>query len=250
MGERSAAAGSASDLDREERVTSRRLPDPAERPPGERASQPNLDDLVQRGRAERPQHDTRHLTVGQRLLDLQPGLAVGPDALAGEQANRQPPEPARCEREHPRGRAVEPVQVIDRDQHGRSPCQLRQNADRRGSHGPLIEARTTRILAQQGHRERASLRLGQAAQDIIGHRLEQISERCEREPRLRGDGPCRKDHHGALAGSLADLQPQRRLADPRLAREYESGRAALHRRHECRGGLQLPVAADDLSGHD
>jgi len=180
----------ASDLDREERITSRRLPDPAERPPGERASQPKLDDLVQRGRAERPQHDARHLTLGQRLLDLQPWLAVGPDALAGEQADRQPPEPPGGEREHPRDRAVEPVQIIDRDQHGRGPCQRRQDADRRGSHGPLIKARTTRVLAQQGHRSATIRRdlidvAARAARRGRGHLILHLPEYWHRETEWR-----------------------------------------------------------------
>ena len=123
------------DLERVERVAAADLANAPEQRARERESEPRVQELVQRAGAQGPEVEPVSALADRRAVEAERDVAgpVGdehPDLLVRETAKR--------EREGARRRSVEPLGVVDGDQHG-----------------PLL--REASKHRQQGRRERASL---------------------------------------------------------------------------------------------
>ena len=124
-----------------ERVARRRLLDPDEREPRERPAEPRQEQAVQCGEWHRPELHAVPSTLGhgvQELAEAPLDAGVQPIPRCHDESDRPVLEPPDAIGEGPDGRVVEPLQVIDRDDHRAFPGEVSQQ--RRGGHGerPLV----------------------------------------------------------------------------------------------------------------
>ena len=130
-------------------------------------------------------------------------------------------EPADREQDGLAARRVQPVHVVDDEQKRRLFGVGRQQAERRRPDGePILRPGRPE---RERRRERRCLQLRDPVQRSEG-RPQQLEEPGERHLRLRLDPARPQDAHSL--GSLARVVEQGRLADPRLADEYEDAAAA------------------------
>ena len=121
-------------LQREQRVAQRRLDDPSQQLP--RQTQPEPLGQQPSGRAEAQRTDLQTLQHSALERPLQRGPTTG---TPGEQeANRLVLEPTSRERERVRRRTIEPLDVVDRDQHRAASGQRTQ---------PIQQAKVDRMLS-------------------------------------------------------------------------------------------------------
>ena len=158
-----------------------------------------------------------------------------PGRRASRNVDRLAAQPARGERERLLRRAVEPLHVVDGDQHRPAPASSAQ----RRQHGQRDHLRP-RAAGPSGRRGTAR-RPGRAAaapaplQLLAGHPVEEVDQPRERQARLGLAGARHEHPHALLAGPRDALLPQARLADPGRALEDEradraSGSTASDRR--------------------
>ncbi len=154
--------------------------------------------------------------------------SVRPVAQRREHADAFALEPAdRIAQRRGRGR-VEPLHVVDREDHR----PLRSDAPQRREHGAAELEGPVR---------------GRCAGGLLGV-LEQIHEAGERQRHLLLDA-AREQHLEALLVATVDpVPPQRRLADAGLAREHERTRAAGDGRDERVDATTFCFAADETGG--
>ena len=105
------------------------------------------------------------------------------------------------------------------------------------------------LAQQQRGLERPAPRSGQLGKHIRDAVLEQVDERRVREPLLRLRGPRREHLQRPLARRLDAGEPERRLADPRLAFEHDDVRPPACPGDECLERGDLVVPPDDLDCH-
>ena len=106
----------AGELERVERVPAGGLVETEERGPGEDPPEPELERPVQRTGAERSDEEALE-TVVDRLLEAG-RRRTDPDATGEQQADPCLGQPPQSEGERVRRRRVQPLDVVDRDEHG------------------------------------------------------------------------------------------------------------------------------------
>ena len=145
-------------------------------------------------------------------------------ARGGQQENRVGLDPPSNEREHVCGRAVEPVGVIDDEQHRRIGRDLRDEVER-GHRDPVV-LRHNLVRQSEGGVKRVPLTEAANRQHarVRAEHLMQIRKRQMGFGLRAGRG---EHGHASLASRSRGLRQQTRLADTRLAAEHErSARAA------------------------
>jgi hypothetical protein len=199
--------------------------------------------VVKAGQAQRADHRPGQQPGLDQLVHLQRRRLA--DATRDQKAEGLVPQPPQRELERGRRARVEPLEVVDGEQDGPRRCQLAEDgADSRGHRAPIDGGRS-RIRQEKRNLESAPLGLGQSSDRIFRHRLEQIGERREREPRLRLGRAAGEHAEPALVRKPDDLAPDRRLADPRLALEREHAEPLARRIEEFPGERELTLAPDD-----
>ena len=151
--------------------------------------------------------------------------------------------------QHAGGGRIEPLAVVDGDDHGPSLGQDPQHVQ----HGEPDRVRIRRAVAGLGEQQR-DLQCPPSQGDergrrLLEHRGDQLREPGERERSLGLDSTAYQHTAETLAGLLDTSLPEDRLADARLAREHECTRALLDLAQEPLDRAKLLVASDDLRGH-
>jgi hypothetical protein len=165
-----------------------------------------VDEGGERRGVQRRDGELQRVPLRQRMNERGQGVVRLAAADGGDHLRPARLEPPQDERQD-RGRGgVEPLPVIDGEQH---------LAGARGKQRPAGERRQARvdrlgrILQQQRRGERAALRRGQRVEPVE-HRLEQVVQRRVRARGLGRRRPRAEDRH---RGALDDRPQQRRLAD-------------------------------------
>jgi hypothetical protein len=176
-------------------------------------------------------------------------LGTGP---VRPRASGSPPEPTRSatrirgassrrrthERQHPGRGRIQPLDIVDRDDHRGGGGQGAQDAQRRDRHRSLVRWRTLGLCPQERGIQRPPLR----RREIRQLEVEQVTERRIGQPGLRFGGaagkhpmtPCPRERHTRA--------PQCRLADPgRSLKEQGRGPLSPTRRRTAPRRPQRPA---------
>jgi hypothetical protein len=232
------------DLERVERVASRRLRDPHECRSRKRAPELLREHAVEGGDRERPQLDALDPEVALERRDRRSGKLRR--AHREEAQHRLLVEPAQRELDHRRRRSIEPVEVVDRAHDLRFAGERPQKREESSADDAPLGRPCGRGAQERGI-EAHPLRLGQSREELVRHVGEQIRERREGEPGFRLGRPG-DQHSRALRTSVLDRrQPQGRLADSRLADDRDRTRSLGTQ--EGLDGPQLRFAPDQAR-HD
>ena len=231
-------------LEREEGIAARCIVQPQQGRTWESESEPVTDETLDRADAERPDGQSLDRSWKRRLERRRRLAAAGeedPDRLAVE--------PPQRERERIRRRGIEPLDVVDREQQRAAGGQR----DERVVHPDRERARICRDVAlgieQQRRLERPTPWRREHRQHFGGGFPEQVAEPGVRES-LLGLGRPRGEHsEPSLARRLRPGQPERRLADARLAFEHEGGGTFRGPPDEVEQGGDLLVSSDDVHPH-
>jgi hypothetical protein len=131
-----------------------------------------------------------------------------------------------------RGGLVDPLEVIDRDEHGPRPRRSADRLERGDCDCPTIGCPITDIGPEQRNLERASLRWRELALHRVHDLPENIRKHCERYGRI-GLG-CDPTENGEPAprGRRYRMAKQRRLPDSRGARDLQRRRLRGNRLKE------------------
>ena len=218
----------------EKRVAAGGLGDPQHRRTGERAAQTIGDHRVQLPGVHRL-HRHPAQTVGP--VELQPAcdLAVPGGAPLGHQHTEGAVESACRELDGGTAGAVQPLRVVDCQQH-RGPVvglvHVIEDGDESRGHHPLIGRGAFGACAQQHPVQGQALQCRQRRKVLGVHLAEQVGQRGERHHRFRLADP-RGQHAEAAGARLAQQrQPQGGLPDAGLALDHQRGGPVRHRIQE------------------
>ena len=217
----------AAELEREERVPARELVHVMEDRAGRHPAEPELQQALDGAEAERGQVEAVEAIGGPVEAERRGRRAGGP--LREQQADAARRPGAAPRRRAPRrwaGRATA------RRRRRRRAARARQGAQRgrgwraRRPAGPAPRrASATSSAASSARRCGAGRSLQR-----LGVRAEQVAERGVGEARLRLGGTRGDRPHARRLGASDRRLPERRLADPRLARDQQRARSAARRR--------------------
>ena len=200
-------------LEREERIPARRLPEPEQRRPRECHLEPPVEELAQCADAYSDDLERRQ-PLGQ--APPEPFGRIAPHRQ--ENGERPLAETGESEAERGGRSRVEPLEVVDRKaDRGFGDEHVERRAERR-RHGALVGHRIG-LAQQQRGLERSPLDRGQLRQDIVDDPAEQVGQPRVRQPGLGLGGAARHDAVAVLVGRCDPGQPEGGLADPRLTVE-------------------------------
>ena len=192
-------------------------------------AQPRSDQMVERADAQRADADAvEALVEGGPQLERVARVA----ALGREEADRGAADALRREREDAAGRRVEPLRVIDRDEHPRVVRERAKVSEERARHCELIRRLRGCRLGADRHGERATLRFGKLVGDLGQVTFEQITYAAERERHLCLRAASRENADAVVFRLLERSTPKRRLADTGLALDHERAGVLVETGHE------------------
>ena len=213
-----------SELEREERITPRRLPELDQHRPRERRVEAVAQQLVRRAKAQARGHGP--FVVGSR----RPRGSPTPEPRRVPRARRHTlvVAAARPHTESPRARP-RPA-TGRRRRRGRGCARRRATAAPRGRRRPPNVVGAERGVAeQQCGLQGLSLDRRQLGQDVADHLAEHVCQRQERETGLGLRGARRQDMKSAGGCQVDCREPQRRLADPGLPGDHGDRRQLIRR---------------------
>ena len=151
--------------------------DPVKQRPREHGREARVHDGIQGNEVQRSDRHAQD-AVGSKC-PLRPGFAfVTPREQQGDRLLAQ----TTCRvLERRRGRAVEPLDVVDRNEQRRSPRQRAEDAQQAGGNGPAVGSPTTAVLEEKRDFQRPPLRRRQLAQGSRQLFPEQVGKARERE---------------------------------------------------------------------
>ena len=197
-----APAERARELERVERIAAARLVDAEKLGPRQRDVELRANDAVDRRLAQRP--DGQALDGERTALNVIAELEAACSPARDENADGLAAKAAERELEHGGGRRVEPLRVVDRDEHG---ARRREQAERAedGKADPVLVGRSAvRVLEQERDLERVPPRRGKLLERLGQHVLEQIAERRVRQLHLAAGRAADEDRYErACAASTA-----------------------------------------------
>ena len=218
--ERPSLGERAADLEREQRVAECRVGDPSDELAGKIEAEPLGEDAPEGAHAQRLDLEPRKPRRPERRLERRLALR----ACREEKAHGNAVEPARGEGERVGGRAVEPLDVVDRDEDGLPGGERAEGAQEADRDRRAFGRRPRRRRAKQRDLERVQLRGREPAELGRDDAVEQVDQRRERVLGLGVGGSRREDAKTALARSVDARLPERRLADSGAADEHERRR--------------------------
>ena len=238
----------ASLLEREERVSAGNLVDPPQERPGHGVPEIRLDQVVKRRRVERPQRDSRQVLGRQHPLELRGGRAALVQPAGEQEADRLRAEPTGGKADDLQGRRVEPLEIVDRDEHLPVVRERAKRAEERRGYPARVRLLTGRG-DEEGNLECAPLRARQLRKHILHHRLQQIVQPGKRELRLDLDRAGGQNQRGAATRGTYPLEPEGRLAHSRRALDLQCMRAVCAALQEPIELRELRFPADELLVH-
>ena len=165
-------------------------------------------------------------TVFSTTLSGDPGwnATLVRDDIAGAIAGLNPaPQPPGDEGHHRLAGRIEPLQVVDSDDHRGVPCQgLDDRKHGRRDH-VLVRGRSPGDVAQKHPVHREALHVGQCGEHIGGDVAEDVGNGAVGHHRLCFPRPCGQHTPSPCAGLLQRGQPESRLADPRITLHEQAG---------------------------
>ena len=207
--------------------------DPAERRAGDRFHDGPYD-LADRVEGQRPDDDLVQALRWQHSCAFEPtagSVIHALRALGGEYGDRLRVEPSHCIPQRSGRDGIEPLHVVDRQDHRRLSCQVAERAQ----HATAASERVT-----------VGVECARHGFDV----LEQVEEPGHPARQLL---LCRPRHEDPVAGGpmpLDAVAPQRRLADPRLAADHEEARPVLDTADERLDATQFAGTANERSLDD
>ena len=229
----------ATDLEREERVAERRVGDPTDELPGEIEAEPLREHTPEGAHAQRlhlePCEPARPECRLEGRLSLRPRRE--------EEADGDALEPTRRVRQRVGRRAIEPLDVVDRDEEGLPGGKRAQGAEEADRDRRPLGRRPRRRRAEERDLERVQLRGREAAELVRRDPVEQVDQRRERVLGLGVGRSCREDAEPVLARCVDARLPERRLPDAGAADEHERRRCPG--REELSNPRELGLAADE-----
>jgi hypothetical protein len=140
------------------------------------------------------------------------------------------------------------LQVVDRHQQGGGGCDAPQDAERsHADHSPCgIAIAQVALASQQRDLERLALGAGQGFQGIFELGVEQVAERGEGQPCLRGGWRARDHVETAILSGLNGATPKRGLAHAGLPFEHDGPRPGKRGVQRLEQNPQLAAARDQL----
>ena len=237
------------DLEAEQRVAARGLVDldqdrPGEAPVGAFMDQPR----------EHVQGERSHVQPGQTLTERRREVERIGDPFGDPQGREHRDglglQTSQDERQGVRGRRVDPLHVVDGEQHRSLVREQPERTQDRHGNGVTVRAPVVALRAEQGHLQRPAL----GSRELIGHMLEafvqQIGEGGVGERRLRLPRTARQDVGTRCCGERDALEPQDGLPDPRRAAEDHAGRSCRGRLDERHDRSEFVLTSDRLvAGH-
>ena len=175
--------------------------------------------------------------IARRSPTSSPAGARVPARRARSKPDGLGAEPPPRERERLRGGGVEPLHVVDRDQHRALGCQPAQQPEQCHAECALVARGGARALEQQRDTQRLGLRSRERVDCIVERPCEEVAEPGECELCLSFRRPALQHPVGAPLRLLDGCKPERRLADACLAFQLE--RRGLAGRDEDRKRSQL-----------
>jgi hypothetical protein len=130
-------------------------------------------------------------------------------------------EPSHGECERVSGRAIEPLDVVDRDQHRLARRERPQAVEQAETDRMRLGRDGRRLCPQQCHFQRQALGRRQAIERSQIDPVEEIDQRCERQLGLGATRPRHQHAQTSLARDCDPGLPQRGLADSRFANEHK-----------------------------
>src|SRR5439155_8341325 len=204
-----------------------------------------LEEMVQRAEAERADGHVSRALFGKETSRPRSEIAITTGSDREQESDRLLSQSARGKPQRECRRTVKPLQVVDRDQHGRIGNRA-ESAEHRECDRRLIRSVLLRLTQQQRDLERPALRRRKLSDHELENRIEQIAETRIRDLTLRLGRPCRQDavpDFLCLSGSGA---PQRRLPDARLTLDEHGRGEALDFGEKRPHGREFLVTSDNL----
>ena len=206
------AAEGTEDLQREERVATRRSQEPRKGRPREGDAEALPDEMVKGAEGQRWDLERRALLLGAEPLE--PERRLRPVAPSHEQSNplvfQAPDDVGEDSR---RGR-VQPLDVVDRDQDRGRACEHPNRSERPNGSLPRLDGSIpARLAAKECDLERVPLRHRQGLEDRVVDARQQVDGGAEGKARLELGGTAGKDVVGVLLRRAEPRPPERRLAD-------------------------------------
>jgi hypothetical protein len=137
-------------------------------------------------------------------------VAAGTGAQRHQDPDRRILQTADHERQHPGRGRIQPLDIVDRDDHRSGRGQCAQDAQGRERHRPLVRWSTLDLCSEERGVQRASLR----RREIRELEVEQVAERRIGKPRLRFGRAAGKHPVTSRPRQGHARAPQGRLADP------------------------------------
>ena len=240
----------AHDLERVERIPAGRFVDFREQRSRERRSELPLHHPSECERVERADVDAREPLSNGRPQQLIQKRALGARASRQEKADRLGPKTSHGVREAGRRRVVEPLRVVDRDQHrpllGKQP----EGAQQRDAEDARLDRRPLLVADGERARQRLPLHGRKWGQRHVEHRVEEVANAGERQRRLTLHRLRLQHEDPELLGVVDGGTPERRLPHAGLSLEHEPDGPAGDARDEVPQGGQLGVPPDDDLRHE
>jgi hypothetical protein len=229
------------DLQREQGIADRRLHQLAQHLPGQDQAEPLLQEMPQRTEAERADLEELEAPGAAGVLERRGGSGTPRE----QEADVVLRETAACEGQRvPRGR-IEPMDVVDRDEHGCARRQRPYDMEEAERDRSRLGRHPVGLDAQQSDAQCPPLRRGQHRQRLIADFLEEVDQPRKCEPCLGAARPRREHLQPALPRGGDPRLPQRRLPDSRSADENEAAKARAGRQ-ELANSRELLVTSDWL----
>ncbi len=232
----------APELERVERISSYGLVDAAQQRARERDADPRAQETVEGPDRERANRETAD-ALRRYAIETEWSARLSGHALGKQERDRLHVNAPERELEQQRRRRVEPLDVIDRDEHRSRARQLAECAEESNSHRPRLGRCAPNLVEKKRSGERPPLRRREGTDDLGGIALEQIARRRKGERGLGLRRAARERQPFALR-QLDPASPQRRLPDPRLPFEDKNPRCAFA--EEPVDDAHLLLTADDL----
>ena len=223
----------ARQLECEERVPAGDLGDSHHRRPRERSPETRGDQRVQAAQAQRADTHPFDAVGSGQLQPRHRASAVGIRPL-GDQQPDPPLNRRAANASNILAGPIQPLQIVDGDQHGRVRGEAVEYRRKGRRHDALIGGVILAAGSQQHPVDGDALHVGQLGEDGGVNVAEEVCHRRIGEHRLRLPHPRGENPVSAVARLLDGGQPQRGLADAGLALDDQSGRLLCCRPQELR----------------
>ena len=249
LGSRARPDELASELEREERISGGRVLHPGELRTRQVEPSPILQQMMKRTQAQRTEHEMGQTIVREGGLELERRGDLRRPTNGRQEADGLIAQPSKGDLQHPGRRRVDPLQIVERDQHGPALGKRSQHVEKREADRAMVRRLNSRLGQQKRDLERAASQRRQRSCHIVEDRGDQIGKGGEGERGLGLDASVHENETRRPLRVIDPVLPEHRLADPRLAGEDERTRAQLGVPEERLDRVQLLLPPDDSRRH-